>query len=110
MRSSSGNGSGFSRSALTALKMAVLAPMPRASVMTAMMLKPGRLKRFLTAYRTSLKRLSMIGSFYCRLPTANFRFGNWHSEIGNGSGHTGDVNVDHTFVNLNSLLSNYREI
>jgi hypothetical protein len=25
--------------------------------------KPGRLKRFLTAYRTSLKRLSMIGSF-----------------------------------------------
>jgi hypothetical protein len=45
-----------------ALKMAVFAPMPRARVMTATMVKPGRLKRFLTAYLTSLKRLSMLGS------------------------------------------------
>ena len=44
-----------------ALKMAVLAPMPTASVTTAMRVKPGRLKRFLSAYRMSPKRLSMIG-------------------------------------------------
>jgi hypothetical protein len=32
-----------------ALKIAVLAPMPRARVTTAMMVKAGRLKRFLNA-------------------------------------------------------------
>jgi hypothetical protein len=32
-----------------ALKIAVLAPMPRARVMTAIIVKPGRLKRFLAA-------------------------------------------------------------
>jgi hypothetical protein len=33
--------------------------MPRARVMTAMRVKPGRLQRFLSAYRVSLKRFSM---------------------------------------------------
>src|SRR6185369_2542787 len=62
-RSSSGNGSGFSRSALMVLKIVVLAPMPRARVATAMRVKAGRLKRFLIAYRASLRRFSIIGSF-----------------------------------------------
>jgi hypothetical protein len=45
-----------------ALKIAVFAPMPAASVTTAMRVKPGRLKRFLSAYRMSPKRLSIVGS------------------------------------------------
>src|SRR5437762_2489883 len=42
-----------------ALKMALFAPMPSARVMTATAVKPGRLSRFLTAYRMSLKRDSI---------------------------------------------------
>ena len=40
-RSAAVKGSGCSRTALTTLKIAVLAPMPSASVRTAMALKPG---------------------------------------------------------------------
>jgi len=64
----------------------------------------------------------MIGSsqlpiFDCRLPIYK-TFGfvndaqlrkNRQSEIGNGSGHTGDVNVNPRSFTA-SLLSNYREI
>src|SRR5688500_13244885 len=47
-----------------ALKMAVFAPMPTASVTTAIRVKPGRLKRFLSAYRMSPKRLSTIALLF----------------------------------------------
>ena len=40
-RSDPGYGSGLSSTVLTALKIAVLAPMPRASVSTATPVKPG---------------------------------------------------------------------
>ena len=39
--SGAGNGSGFKRTALTTLKMAVFAPIPSASVSTATSVKPG---------------------------------------------------------------------
>src|SRR5262245_26976218 len=45
-RSNSGKGSGFSSSALTALKIAVFAPMPSASVSMAINVKPGCLATF----------------------------------------------------------------
>ena len=41
-RSGSGNGSGRRRTALTTEKIAVFAPTPSASVMTAAAVKPGR--------------------------------------------------------------------
>jgi hypothetical protein len=44
MRSGSGYGSGFSKTAFTTVKMAVLAPMPSASVRTATAVKPGFLR------------------------------------------------------------------
>ena len=40
-RSASANGSGFSHTALTRLKIAELAPMPSASTVTAMTVNPG---------------------------------------------------------------------
>ena len=40
-RSGSGNGNGLSSTAFTKLKIAVFAPMPSASVITAMAVKPG---------------------------------------------------------------------
>jgi len=48
--------------AFTKLKMAVFAPMPSASVMTATATKPGRFARLRIAYRMSLIRLSIIHS------------------------------------------------
>jgi hypothetical protein len=41
IRLGSGYGSGFNRTAFTTVKMAVLAPMPSASVRTATAVKPG---------------------------------------------------------------------
>ena len=41
MRSASANGSGFSHTALTRLKIADVAPMPSASTATATTVKPG---------------------------------------------------------------------
>jgi hypothetical protein len=41
MRSGSSSGSGCNKTALTTLKIALLAPMPRASVNTATNVKPG---------------------------------------------------------------------
>lgn len=58
-RSGSGKGNGRSNTAFTTLKMAVFAPMPRASVITAMAAKPGRFKSERTAYRRSLINESM---------------------------------------------------
>src|SRR5580698_8235455 len=50
MRSGSGYESGWSRTALTTEKMAVLAPMPRASVRMATSEKPGLLRRLRRPY------------------------------------------------------------
>ena len=47
-RPGSGKGSGRRRTALTTLKMAVLAPMPSASASTATAAKPGLLPRALS--------------------------------------------------------------
>jgi hypothetical protein len=42
-----------------ALKMAAFAPMPRASVITAMLVKPGRFNKLLIPNRMSLNKFSM---------------------------------------------------
>jgi hypothetical protein len=52
-RSGSVNGSGRSITALTTLKMAVVAPTPSASVRAAMAVKPGLFRRARAAYRRS---------------------------------------------------------
>ena len=49
MRSGSGYGSGRSKTAFTTEKMAVLAPMPSASVSTATVVKPGFLRSMRSA-------------------------------------------------------------
>jgi len=53
-RSGSGNGSGLSRTPLTTLKIAVLAPMPRAIVRMATAEKPGFLMSSRAAKRRSV--------------------------------------------------------
>src|SRR5882762_7275711 len=56
-----GNGSGFSKTALTIPKIAVFAPMPRVSMANADSVKPGLLRRPLTAYWSCLaSSFSMI--------------------------------------------------
>ena len=60
-QSGSGYGSGRSSTALTTLKMAVLAPMPSARTRIAAIAKPGRLRRTRTAYRRSRPRVSRAG-------------------------------------------------
>ena len=52
-RSGCGKGRGFKRTALTTLKMAVLAPIPTASTMTAAAVKPGLLARPRRPWRMS---------------------------------------------------------
>jgi hypothetical protein len=52
-RSGSSHGNGRSRTAWAALKIAVLAPMPRASVATATAVKPGARRSCRRPYRTS---------------------------------------------------------
>jgi hypothetical protein len=53
-REASANGSGLSSTPLTMLKMAVLAPMPTASTITTIALKPGDLMRVRSAWRRSV--------------------------------------------------------
>src|SRR5258705_7213097 len=53
MRPGSGYGSGRTNTALITLKMAVLAPMQSASVITAMMVKPGDFRSWRRAKRRS---------------------------------------------------------
>ena len=62
-RSGSAKGSGFSRTPYTRLKIAVLAPMPSASVATTVSVKAGALARDFTASRSSS---IMPGSIYFR--------------------------------------------
>ena len=62
-RSGSGKGSGFSRTPLTTLKMAVLAPMPSASVTSVARVKAGVRSRRRAACRTSRIRSNMGESF-----------------------------------------------
>src|SRR6266404_522015 len=57
-----GYGSGSNRMGFTALKIAVVAPMPSASVKTAVNVKPGCFRRFLIAKRMSLIIESMHSS------------------------------------------------
>src|SRR3954447_12800347 len=57
----SGNGSGRSRTALTTLKMAVFAPMPRVSTASAETVKPGLFRRTRRAWRSEGK-MPFIGS------------------------------------------------
>src|SRR6476620_5474655 len=64
-RSGDGNGSGFNNTALTTLKMAVFAPIPSASVSTAIKVNPGDLRSWRRANVTSFisfgaKRLNYI--------------------------------------------------
>src|SRR5215203_1735240 len=88
MRSSSGNGNGLRSSALIALKMAVLAPMPRARVMTAIRVNPGRLIRFRIAYRMSFRSASIVFFLYAgtRVTSTNLAFvqltGYWGATTG----------------------------
>ena len=56
-RSGSGNGTGFSSTALTTEKMAVLAPMPSASAATAAAVKPRLCPNIRSECRRSLKKL-----------------------------------------------------
>ena len=62
IRSGSGYGSGFRRTPSTKLKMALLAPMPSASVRMATTAKPGAFKRPRMPYRTSCTSSFSIGS------------------------------------------------
>jgi hypothetical protein len=55
-RSGSGNGSGLSSVSLMTLKMVVLAPMPRASVRIATIVKPGLRFRFRKPVKTRYQR------------------------------------------------------
>ena len=59
-RSASGYGSGRSRIALMTLKIAVLAPIPSASVATATSVKPGEFRSVRAANRTSRQSSSMV--------------------------------------------------
>jgi hypothetical protein len=60
-RSGAANGSGLRSTALTRLKMAVFAPMPSASVNTAMTVNPGRFNSMRKPKRMSCHRI-VIGS------------------------------------------------
>jgi len=61
IESDCGNGRGFSKTALTMPKIAVFAPMPRVSMANVDSVKPGLLRRPLTAYWSCLaSSLSMI--------------------------------------------------
>ena len=55
--SDSGNGRGFQSCASSTLKIAVFAPMPRASVSTAMAVKPGFLRSMRAPKRTSREKM-----------------------------------------------------
>ena len=65
-RSASGKGRGLSRIPLMTPKMAVLAPMPRASVKRVTAVKPGFLSR-----RRMMKRTSWIRSKALKVPRAS---------------------------------------
>jgi hypothetical protein len=52
-----GNGSGRSSTASTTLKMAVFAPMPKASVKTTTAVNPGFFQSIRSPYRTSRRRV-----------------------------------------------------
>src|SRR5262249_53271585 len=56
------NGSGRSRTALTTLKIAVFAPMPRLKVITATTVKPGLLRNMRAAYRKSCQSVCITCS------------------------------------------------
>src|SRR5215469_11812830 len=60
-----GYGRGLKRTAFTTLKMAVLAPIPSASVNTATKAKPGLLRNCRNAKRRSCARPTMSGSLSC---------------------------------------------
>src|SRR5262249_16772118 len=59
-RSGSAKGNGRIRTAFTRLKIAVLAPMARARVMSAIAVNAGRFSKLRTPYRTSLNKVSII--------------------------------------------------
>src|SRR5882762_4159503 len=59
-RSGFSTGMGWKKTALTTVKIAVLAPMPRASVTTATMVNPGDLRKPRNAYRMSCPMLVTI--------------------------------------------------
>ncbi len=65
-RSASRYGSGSRRTPCTTLKMALVAPMPSASVSTATAVKPGARRRVRSAYATSC-RISMVYSALARV-------------------------------------------
>src|SRR5687768_8586283 len=59
IRSASGKGSGLKSTAFTTEKMAVLAPMPKASAATAVMVKLGLCRNMRSACLRSLRRVSI---------------------------------------------------
>ena len=59
-REASATGRGFSNTALTMVKIAVLAPMPRASVKTATTVKPGFFASILIPYRKSWSKVVIL--------------------------------------------------
>ncbi len=69
MRSAFGYGNGRSKTVLTTLKMAELAPMPTASVTTTIAVKPGCLSKPRRPWRMSFRIVSMIS-----LPLPTFLF------------------------------------
>src|SRR5882762_2519758 len=60
MRSGSGKGNGRSSTPYTTVKIAVLAPMPRASVKTATAVNPGFFASIRKAYRMSCQSVPML--------------------------------------------------
>src|SRR5262245_27700327 len=70
-RSCSGKGSGRSNTAYTTLKIAVFAPMPNASVTTAIKLKPGFFNNIRAPMRRSCQSVRIIGF---RFQVSGFRF------------------------------------
>src|SRR5437879_5764983 len=60
MRWGSGKGNGRSSTPYTTVKIAVLAPMPRASVKTATAVKPGFFASIRKAYRKSCQSVPML--------------------------------------------------
>src|SRR6266542_4676495 len=79
-RSGSGKGNGWSKTALTRLKIAVFAPMPRAKAIKATNVKPGRFARLLIPCRMSRNRVSIklfpIADFGLRIADFSFETSN----------------------------------
>jgi hypothetical protein len=68
-RSLAGNGNGSKTTAFTTVKIAVLAPMPSASVAMAMTAKDGCFTKLRSANLTSWNKDSMVAAIAIRAPT-----------------------------------------